>query len=754
MIGDPRPSTRASRPLRRLLLVALVAATFAALQNAGAGGEPDREVWVVERPTEPALHDLAARSDVDVRWVERGLVVFECAPGTALPSTWRARLVATRAEDVDLGLLRAPEIARWRKSTASHPEVARFLETARGATLAAAAGEVWVLFAEPGSWPRDLVGCHGGLVLAPHDTDPRSLLDAGPPAALRPWMEAPARPLGARQRRVLAAVSADSLYAYAEQLALDELFLPADRYVFNADLDGLYAERILAAMQRMVAGIPGASVSRSAFPMRRTAADTVEAYNLVARIPGSVPGTGTWVVGGHVDATASRDATWLQRIYSGQSVSTPGAEDNASGIACVLELLRVVADGIRLGDIELAFDLEFVAFSGEEVPATGPEQGLVGSEAYVSQATAAGTTLLGCFNLDMVGYDSIPGNLQVVHNTSSLWLAEWVRDAAASLVPPTPLDLVLELDESRASDHNSFWRVNASALLAADATIDRLRRYASYHHTRDTIERVDRNKLYEVARVLLAGLVQFDTRAQTDPLLTFRPEDLELLRTVSGTDVGYIPSFHRLYPGAPLRTSLVVRSLGARYTGPVHVDLETSGTGGTDRFHDTTYAVDLPAGDRLALLVDVPIRTQDLGWRRLVADVSYPDPDSIAPDLVITQIDSFRVDVNQQSELAVTIRPNPVHGSLADAQLLFELDLPGDLVVEIYDLEGQRVSSSTRSVVPRVTTAEFALPLVPAGTAGTVGGSELASGAYVVRVLLRSTAGENLVAMKPLAVVR
>jgi hypothetical protein len=56
--------------------------------------------------------------------------------------------------------------------------------------------------------------------------------------------------------------------------------------------------------------------------------------------------------------------------------------------------------------------------------------------------------------------------------------------------------------------------------------------------------------------------------------------------------------------------------------------------------------------------------------------------------------------------------------------------------------------------VPRVTTAQFALPLLPAGVPGTVGGSQLASGAYVVRIQLRSTTGESRVAMKPLAVLR
>jgi Peptidase family M28 len=740
-----------------LVLGALLVLAFVGLRGGvRAASGSDRVVYAIEAPTAEIVEAVAAQAAVDVRWVEPGLVLLECAPGIALPAAWGARVVTTRSDDIQLGILRAPEIQRWSKSGNGDPDLVRFLDAARVAEIETGPGPMWVLQSRPGTWPVELLGCHGGLVLPPHGYDPRSLIDAGPPAALRPYLRSPGTPLGPGPRRVVAAVSEDSVRAHLEQLALDFMGRPADRYVFHSALDAFYAERVLATMQRAVVGVTGATVGRQAFPMRRTLADTVNtfnAFNLVARIPGTTPGLGTWVVGAHVDATGSRHAAWVDSIKAGAPTETPGAEDNATGVACVLELLRCVADGIRTGSVEFPFDLEFVAFSGEEVPVLpSPEQGLVGSTSFVSSALAAGTQLLGCYNFDMVGYDSIPGYLQITYNPSSRWLADWVRDAATEVVPATPLNVTTVLDPQRISDHNSFWVVNAPAIHAADGSIDDQRHYETYHRPTDEIGRVDMVKVTEVARVMLAALVRFDTRDQTSPLLAFDREDLQVWRTIDNIDYVYVPRFHRLYPGVPLQATLAVHSLAARYTAPLHVHLETSGSGGTDVFYDSVTAVDLPAGDRYDLRIGIPVRGSDLGWRRLAASVTYTD--SLGSDVVQTQIDSFFVDVNQQSALAVTIKPNPVRGALSDANLTFALDVPGDLVVDVYDLEGQRVASSTRSVIPLVTKSEITLPLLPAGTAGSSVGASLASGPYVARVVLRSSTGQTTSAHVPIALLR
>jgi Zn-dependent M28 family amino/carboxypeptidase len=68
----------------------------------------------------------------------------------------------------------------------------------------------------------------------------------------------------------------------------------------------------------------------------------------------------------------------------------PGANDNASGVAVVLELARI------LSKIELEYNIQFAFFSGEE-------QGLWGSRSYAQHIKDNNVHLHLLLNLDMVG---------------------------------------------------------------------------------------------------------------------------------------------------------------------------------------------------------------------------------------------------------------------------------------------------------------------------------------------------------------
>jgi Zn-dependent M28 family amino/carboxypeptidase len=78
----------------------------------------------------------------------------------------------------------------------------------------------------------------------------------------------------------------------------------------------------------------------------------------------------------------------------------PGADDNASGVAAVLEIARLLAG------LELTETIHFVAFSGEE-------QGLWGSSEYAAQLAAAGTNVFRLINLDMIGFPPTDGSITV-----------------------------------------------------------------------------------------------------------------------------------------------------------------------------------------------------------------------------------------------------------------------------------------------------------------------------------------------------
>jgi aminopeptidase YwaD len=100
--------------------------------------------------------------------------------------------------------------------------------------------------------------------------------------------------------------------------------------------------------------------------------------NVLAELPGSRPGAGSIVIGGHLDSVAAG----------------PGANDNASGAAVVLELARTLA----AQDPALRpHTIRFALFGAEEL-------GLFGSRYYVDQLAAADRSLIvAMLNLDMVG---------------------------------------------------------------------------------------------------------------------------------------------------------------------------------------------------------------------------------------------------------------------------------------------------------------------------------------------------------------
>jgi hypothetical protein len=101
-------------------------------------------------------------------------------------------------------------------------------------------------------------------------------------------------------------------------------------------------------------------------------------YNVVATKTGAVTPGSTYIIGAHYD-----------------SVNNPGANDNASGVAAVLEAARV------LSQHQFESTLVFIAFDREE-------QGLIGSTAYA--AAHQNDNILGMLSLDMIAYRD-PNNL-------------------------------------------------------------------------------------------------------------------------------------------------------------------------------------------------------------------------------------------------------------------------------------------------------------------------------------------------------
>jgi len=138
------------------------------------------------------------------------------------------------------------------------------------------------------------------------------------------------------------------------------------------------------------------------------------------------------IICGHFDSYAPNNA--------------PGADDNASGTAAVLEAARVTQGYL------FTYDLRFIAFSGEEF-------GLYGSEYYAGQARAQGDSILGVLNFDMIGYvDAEPENLDVlgkINNPPCEPFVDWFT-AIADTYTTLPIYKRM-VNDNQNSDHGPFW---------------------------------------------------------------------------------------------------------------------------------------------------------------------------------------------------------------------------------------------------------------------------------------------------------
>ncbi len=209
----------------------------------------------------------------------------------------------------------------------------------------------------------------------------------------------------------------------------------------------------------------------------------VQVSNVLARIKGSVAGRPAIIIGAHYDSLNFHDPLG----------AAPGAEDNASGTAALLELARVLASQ------KLATDVLLIAFAGEEL-------GLWGSLHAVKQLRKAAGGLAAvqsAINMDMVGYDP-QKERHVLVDTYKLGrgLAARVDLAARAHAPGMKLSAGI-FSEGR-SDHKPFLDAGVEAVTLASI---QWRHYPHYHHAEDRARHVDPQMVAGVARMVAATVL-------------------------------------------------------------------------------------------------------------------------------------------------------------------------------------------------------------------------------------------------------
>lgn len=166
----------------------------------------------------------------------------------------------------------------------------------------------------------------------------------------------------------------------------------------------------------------------------------------------------------------------------------PGADDNASGTAAVLEAARI------LKNIDLAYTVKFIAWDEEEI-------GLIGSQFYAQRAAQSGDQILGVINLDMIAWDSDDDFVySIATNTLSGRLTEEYVTTTAYYQPQLSNNII----STTASDHSSFWQQGYPALLAIEDNSD----FHEYYHTIwDNLSNINIAYFVAMSRAAIAGTI-------------------------------------------------------------------------------------------------------------------------------------------------------------------------------------------------------------------------------------------------------
>ncbi len=207
--------------------------------------------------------------------------------------------------------------------------------------------------------------------------------------------------------------------------------------------------------------------------------------NVVCTKPSQNGETETIILCGHFD-------TIIANFPNNSTLRSPGANDNATGIAVILEVARILAA------TALNRTIQFVCFSAEE-------KGYWGAEAYSTKIKQANLNLRFLLNLDQIGFPAANKAVVVEHDKNNItpnndqasqFFAETVAQVAQN-----QLNIPIERAEIERSDYMPFEALGYTVFGLYESG-----NYQHQHTNRDTIEKVDFDYLVNMAKITVTAM--------------------------------------------------------------------------------------------------------------------------------------------------------------------------------------------------------------------------------------------------------
>ena len=441
--------TGAGSRWRCLVMMAVALAAGAPLTGAD-GGPPASSCAVVDihEIGWERLQAVAGAAGVDW-WIELGGELLACGDGAMASRLAATRPLRALPDPVDLDRL-------WVARGFSEDQLDQM-----GFELVAGAGRLALVSLWPGAEllagaDTPACGVHQALIAATPGMVVVRQAGNRPDAVARDWDPA--------VQALVDEIDGDRWFIDIETLA------DFNRYT--------HSPGILDARDWLVAAfetLPGVTVETPSFMVGSTVA-----YNVIATLPGSSRPDDWYIVGGHYDATSESPMA-----------AAPGAEDNASGCAGVVELARALTAYPPEGTVL------FICYSGEE-------QGLRGSEDHVADLVASGDAgkVQAMLDLDMIAYTA-DSDLDCLLESEPFaqFLIDLLADAAAQY---TTLHIHTSLG-AWGSDHVPYLDHGIPALLAIESDYSI---YPYYHSTNDLPYHLSVTMGEEILKMSVAALAE------------------------------------------------------------------------------------------------------------------------------------------------------------------------------------------------------------------------------------------------------
>ncbi|OIQ30077.1 MAG: hypothetical protein BM564_04740 [Bacteroidetes bacterium MedPE-SWsnd-G2] len=203
------------------------------------------------------------------------------------------------------------------------------------------------------------------------------------------------------------------------------------------------------------------------------------------------------------------------------SVADYCADDNATGVATVLEIARILSEQC------LDNTIIYALWDEEEI-------GLLGANYYATQAALNGDNILGVLNIDMMGYDGdednvfdidvrpIANSVDMATDLENL-LTTYTFDLTSTVVNPG----------TTASDHSRFWNQGYTAVLVGESW-ENNDQTPFYHSSLDRTSTLDVSYFHELAKFIMAYMVTKGNLVDVDNSVSVSASDISSNDT-SGT---------------------------------------------------------------------------------------------------------------------------------------------------------------------------------------------------------------------------